>query len=175
MRNRFIGIFRQAKHENPEESMEQVVKLLPYAEKHSREGLPHRNAWAAASLEFPHLLLARDAVSLYLGCGHSTGNVERCLKLVALHEHIRSSDFVKDILYCTQAPQVTDVSFVSREPGGSRMITPKGTYLPRLLKAYGKTFGGRRWKGGPEARRDKGVARPTKDAAVVKTEAAFLR
>ena len=57
-------------------------------------------------MDYPELPLARDAVSLYLGCGHSTGNVERLLKLVAIREQIRSPAFIQDVMFCFQAPKV---------------------------------------------------------------------
>ena len=82
--------------------------------------MPHRQAWSAASAEFPELALARDAVSLYLGCGHSAGNVERLLKLVALREHIRSPTFVHEAVLCSQAPKVKDVAHVSNSQGGGQ-------------------------------------------------------
>jgi len=174
-RKRFLSIFQAAGHKTPEKTFEEVLELMPHAEKHSRDGVPHRHAWAAASVEYPTLSLARDAVSLYLGCGHSTGNVERLLKLVALREHERSSQFVNDIMLCTHAPKVKDVAFVADGHDRSRSIVPRGTYLPRILKAYGAIFGGRAWSKAPKARRDKDVARPIRDTANVTTEAAFMR
>ena len=39
MRNRFLRICTEAKHNNPEASLEETLQLLPCAEKHSKEGI----------------------------------------------------------------------------------------------------------------------------------------
>ena len=142
-------------------------------------GLPHRCAWAAASLEYPDLALARDAVSLYLGCGHSTGNVERFLKYVGDRDHIaRSGSFLRDVMLCMHAPLVKDVAELPHESERAqsrRGITPKGSYLQRVIDAYAAVYGGRAWSKTPKTRRDVGVARRKKGDSEPRTEAAFLR
>ena len=104
-------------------------------------------------MDYPELPLARGAVSLYLGCGHSTGNVERLLKLVAIREHIRSPAFIQDVMFCSQAPKVKDVTYASpAQIGTPRCNAPKGPYLPRIMKAYQHIFKGRAWSKDPKIR-----------------------
>ena len=179
MRSRFENIFKCADHAEPAKTLEQVEKLLPLAERHAREGLAHRVAWAAASMEYPDLSLARDAVSLYLGCGHSTGNVERFLKYVGERGHItKSGSFLPDVMLCMHAPQVKDVaelpSSSDRAPS-RRGIVAKGSYLQRVIEAYIAVYSGREWSRTPKLRRDAGVARCKKDGPKPRTEAAFMR
>ena len=177
MRKRFLKIFERAGHDNPETTLEQVLLLLPIAEKHSKEGLPHRLAWAAASHEFPNLAFAREAVSLFLGCLHTTGNVERSLKLVAMRKESYTDSGLSDLVLCTQAPRPADAAAIAKGVVGCQAeIFPKNKYLPTIVKVYAQTFGGRRWSKEPKPRRDKGVARPSRTSkARVPTEAAFMR
>ena len=147
--------------------------------------IPHRVAWARASREYSHLKLARAAVNLYLGCGQSTGNVERFLNYVSQREHVRSVEFVHEAMLCSQCPDVEEVATVV-----DKKITPVGNYMQQVLGAYKALYGGRKWSKTPKARRDKqmarkdaknaqsgsGVARPTApDGEPEHTEAAFLR
>ena len=55
----------------------QWLRLLPAAEAGHRSGLTFRQAWARASREYPELPHGRDAVNLYIGSVHTTGETER--------------------------------------------------------------------------------------------------
>ena len=57
--------------------LSQWLRLLPAAEAGHRSGLAIRQAWALASREYPELHHGRDAVNLYIGCAHTTGEAER--------------------------------------------------------------------------------------------------
>ena len=65
VRDKLKRIFRQAKHEKPENTLKEIETLAPVAEQYQAEfGYSARASWAAASLDMPELLLGRDGVSL---------------------------------------------------------------------------------------------------------------
>ena len=63
----FLRILRNVKHLDPDRTLDEVLKLLPAAEKHAKAGLDNRQSWAAASLQFPELHWGREGVSTFLG------------------------------------------------------------------------------------------------------------
>ena len=180
----FLSIFATAKHDNPEQTYEEMLKLLPSAEKHSESGLDNRQSWAVASLEQPDLQWGREGVSLLLGAYTTTSNIERFLKRVANRGHFAIfSDIVLCDLHCPRPNEVAEVhqhqGFGGRTP---RTIIPKGPYLNAIVSTYRRVFGGRPWKKEPKARRDKGiekdadkVARQRKRKGKPSTEGTFMR
>lgn len=194
-----LCIFENAKHADPEKTFNEVAKLLPYAENMHKAGLGIRESWAAASRDFPELLRARDAVNLLLGNKPTTGSVERMLRVVAAQRDAErghlSRDVLRDIFVVDMlGPQVTEVAlqelagpYRSRisgphPTGPASTITPKGPYLPKILKAYRVCFVGKNYKQQPKKRRDQGVARSDADverkrrrAKMPQTEASFMR
>ena len=78
----------------------EYLKLLPRAEANYKEGMSLKQAWAAASRDFPELLHARASVNLLLGGVFSTAAEERLLKEVPKQERSdgASSPYVFDIL-----------------------------------------------------------------------------
>ena len=93
----------------------QWLRLLPAAEAGHRSGLTFRQAWARASREYRELAHGRDAVNLYIGCVHTTGETERFLKVLAEQNDgtrgLQEADTLNDILQVHRhAPPVQDIS-----------------------------------------------------------------
>ena len=192
-----LSIFQNAKVD-PKKTLDEVMKLLPYAEHMHKEGLGIRESWAAASRDNPHLTLARDAVNLLICNKHTTGSVERMLRVVTAQRDaergLLSRDALRDVFLAdVLGPKGTEVVIQeaagpfrsstggTHHHGPAHTITPKGPYLSKILKAYRLTFGGRNFKRQPKKRRDFGIARSEADLerkqrrAKTTTEAAFLR
>ncbi len=139
MKDRWLAIFQRAQHTQPDKTFQELLSLLLVAERFAKGGMSLREAWAKASVVFPELLLARDAVTLLLGCTHSTGNVERLLKTVALQQtadrgRLLSSSLNDVFLVDAHAPLVEDIceEQVARPLVGGSIIVPKSPYLPRI-------------------------------------------
>ena len=161
------------------------MRLLPAAEAGHRSGLTFRQAWARASREYPELAHGRDAVNLYIGCVHTTGETERFLKVLAEQNDgtrgLQEADTLNDILQVHRhAPPVQHISL---EVANAQSLRAKGGYLPHICGVYRKVFShGKRFLKARKPRRDKGVKR---DVATLEaqrlargapeTEAAFLR
>jgi hypothetical protein len=184
MKEYFLNIFSKAKHTNPERTYDEMLKLLPSAEKHAKLGLDNRQAWAVASLEQADLLWGREGVSLLLGAYTTTSNIERFLKRVANRGSFQKFD---EIVLCDlHSPRPSEVADIHRHQGvGGKTpttIIPKGPYLNSIVSTYLSVFGGRSWKKQPRARRDKGiqkdlgkVARQRKRKGQPSTEGTFMR
>ena len=164
----------------------------------------NRQAWVQASVGFPEKRLARELVTLYLGCTGSTSNVERTLKKVAVRcERSPNLDSFSELVMCdVHAPRVLDVTqcddntgvgqttayvgqttgsvgqttFVAGQTAPGR-IRPKGKYLDCIRKLYKDVFKGRAYRRAPKIRRDKGTKRHMPDTArgSKMSEAAFNR
>lgn len=170
MKKNFLKIFRMARHPQPEKSLEEILTLLPAAEKHAKTGLDNRQSWAAASLEQPGLQWGREGVTLLLGAYITTSNIERFLKRVATRGAISSNMNMEDIVLCDlHAPRPTEVAVADSNPGlggkTPQTIVPKGPYLDSIVRAYREVFGGRSWKKQPKARRDQGLTQDVNKVA----------
>ena len=147
----------------------QWLRLLPAAEASFQAGLTSRQAWARASRDFPELPHGRDAVNLFLGCVHTTGETERFLKVLAGQNDgeraTQLSETLNDLLVVHRhAPPLEEVSVEVRQPGlTGKSVQAKGTYLPRVCKTYKEHFShGRRFRKARKQRRDKGTQRDEK-------------
>ena len=94
---------------------DQDARTTMLAEAGHRSGLTIRQAWAQASKEYPELPHGRDAVNLYIGCAHTTGETERFLKVLAEQNDgtrgLQDADTLNDILQVSRhAPPVEDLS-----------------------------------------------------------------
>jgi hypothetical protein len=184
MKKNFLQIFSKAKHTTPERTYEEILKLLPAAEKYAKRGLDNRQSWAAASLEQPGLQWGREGVTLLLGAYCTTSNIERFLKRVANRDRFAT---LNDIVLCDlHSPRPTEVAEVHQHQGlggkTPRTIIPKGPYLNFIVSAYRSIFKGRPWKKEPKARRDKDiqqdvdkVAQQRKRKGKPSTEGTFMR
>jgi hypothetical protein len=149
---------------NPGAALQQFLRLLPSAESHFSQGACEKDAWCRASSEFPELELGRAAVSLYVVCMHTTGNIERSLKDVAAqHTAGRGSMLgctLDDIMQVNlHSPPFETIASQFVCASGKREIAPQGSYLPYVLKAYKESFSGRAWRRSPKKRRDVGLKR----------------
>ena len=174
-----LNFFRQGGHNTPEETFSQVRRLILVAEKFHKQGVSPRLAWAMAFQDFAELCHARDAISMLLAALHSTGNVERALKDVALQYTPERASLVGGtvndlVIVDIHAPKVEDIASKADIPGSTSKICPKGDYMDKILNAYRKIFGGRPWSRKPKIRRDKNISRK-KQAATTSTEAHFCR
>ncbi len=116
---------------------------------------------------------------MLLAALHSTGNVERALKDVALQYTPERASLVGGtvndlVIVDTHAPKVEDIASKADIPGSTSKICPKGDYMGKILNAYRKIFGGRPWSRKPKLRRDKNISRK-KQAATTITEAHVCR
>jgi len=164
VKRQLLRLFEGAGYEKDrcKEMFCEVVSLLPAAEAGARLGLTCRQAWAKASRDYPERVLGRDAVNLLLGCVHTTGETERFLKVLAEQNDgergLQGGETLNGILQvCRHSPPVEEISL---EVTDLKKVRPRGTYLPRVTKAYKQLFsGGKRLLKARKVRRDKNVKR----------------
>ena len=138
----FRRIFAQAGDDNPNATLGELSSLIPAAARHAIEDrVGVVAAWALASLDNPQKLRARFAVDKLMGCFHSSGNIERALKVAAERAEARKGpsapETVSDLsLVALYAPNAQDVS---ERRGGA--LVPRGPYVGKIRESYTRAFG----------------------------------
>ena len=152
-----------------QKAIAQLLKVLPRAEKHFRDGASVRAAWGRAAAEWSELSSARLLVSLFLVWKTSTGNVERRFRKLAQTRCPERAQMLE--------MAVEDVCMVDQVPPSQEMARVP-TYIQQVLKLHERLHVPGKTRLRQAERRDAGIRRePVSGNAAggPETEAAFGR
>ena len=145
-RKALMRLAEQVRCDSPTNAVTEFQKLVPFAERQWSKGADRQQAWARAAAAFPELKMARELVTVYLSCLHSTGATERSLKDVALHHSASRTSMSEDtvensILIAVHGPTVDSVARRETLQDGTSLIVPVGRFLPKVVEAYKAAYG----------------------------------
>jgi hypothetical protein len=161
----------------------ELLRLLPRAEKHHRDGCHPRAAWGRAAAEWPELQSGRRLAELFLIWKTASGNLERRFRRfreIRCPERAQLLDVsVEDCMLVEQAPpskmlRTSESSF--SDARASLHQADKNNYFQHVSKLHEKLHGNRPTRIRCADRRDAGAPRePASGRLGPETEAAFGR
>ena len=161
------------------QTIKELLRLLPRAEKHHRDGSQPRAAWGRAALEWPEFQSARRLVELFLVWKTATGNLERRFRRfreIRCCERAKLLDTsVENCILVEQAPPSKMLRMLL-ESRASQPQADNGNYFQHVLKLHEKLLGTRPVRIRRDKRRDAGCKRELASGRFgPETEAAFGR